>query len=100
MWLPERAVYTRPLFFDYNSTAAVAVASFLSWHQGDGGAMVAPQAAQFLKAGQRVRRRCCLAESSCNARVHMFAETTPKRALRPHHLQAYFPPCGAAQLGV
>jgi hypothetical protein len=48
-------VYTRPLFFDYNGTAAVATADFIKWHRDASGGMLAPQHVQFLKDGQHVR---------------------------------------------
>lgn len=54
-WLPEQAVYKRPLHFDYNATHAVATAQFIKWHQSPTGHMLAPKFAKFLKDGQNVR---------------------------------------------
>jgi hypothetical protein len=62
-------VFTRPLFFDYNDTAAVATAHFIKWHQAPAGHMTSPQQVKFLQDGQRVcTMRLCIAAHSrvCN----------------------------------
>ena len=49
-------MYERPLFFDYNATAATATAHFVTWYQSPSGHMVSPRNVQFLQDGQHVRR--------------------------------------------
>eukprot|EP00892_Ulva_mutabilis_P006194 jgi/Ulvmu1/3947/UM018_0170.1 len=53
-WVPSRSHYERPLFFEYNATAAVAQVTFLDWHQTPEGYHVAPQRVEFLRSKDKV----------------------------------------------
>lgn len=58
VWAPERSFYERPLFFEYNSTAAEARVSFIKWHQTAEGYIISPERVLFLKSNEKARFRC------------------------------------------
>ena len=69
-WVPERSYYERPLFFEYNNTAAMASVTFIKWHKTPDGYSVSPERVEFLQSREKVRTAPLFLRSAGSTVLH------------------------------